>query len=118
MSADPLFQVHDGDAGSALAVRRHAIFREVNEAWRRYPSLVDGAIDVVCECSSIDCVSVLELTPAEYDRVRAVATRFVVHAAHEGEPSAVVVERTDRYQVLEVEGEAAAVASRLDPRRR
>ena len=118
MSAEPLFEVHDGDEGSALAVRRHAIFREVNEAWRRYPALVDGLIDVVCECSSVDCVSALQLTAAEYDRVRAVATRFVVHAAHEAEPSTVVVEETDSYQVLEVRGEAAAVASRLDPRGR
>jgi len=116
MSAEPMFQAPDGDRHMDGAAGRHAIFRELNEAWRRYPSLGDGTIDVVCECSSLDCVSALELTRAEYDRVRAVATRFIVHPAHETEPTALLVEETERYQVVEVVGQAAAMASQLDPR--
>ena len=74
--------------------------------------------DWVCECASRECMQPVRLTIPEYKAVRAVATHFFVLPADEHLSPAVerVVERYDRYWVVDKIGEAAEVSEELDPR--
>ena len=74
--------------------------------------------DWVCECANTGCMKPVRLTIAEYEAVRASSTRFFVLPAEEHLSPAVerVVERHDRYWVVEKIGEAAEVSEELDPR--
>jgi hypothetical protein len=69
-------------------------------------------------CASTGCRKPVRLTIAEYEAVRASSTRFFVLPAEEHLSPAVerVVERYDRYWVVEKIGEAAEVSEELDPR--
>ena len=64
------------------------------------------------------CMKPVRLTIEEYEAVRANSTRFFVLPADEHLSPAVerVVERYDRYWVVEKLGEAAEVSEELDPR--
>ena len=69
----------------------------------------------ICECSRVECVEQLELTLAEYAEVRSDPLRFLVapsgeHVAPEIET---IVERTDRYFVVEKHGLEAEASGRL-----
>jgi len=99
--------------------RNDALFRDANE--RIHDAAIEYDVDPVpfiCECAEPTCHEVIALTLAEYDRVRATPTRFVIAPGHEGvAPHAVeVVERTQVYFVVEKVGRAAEVAAELDPR--
>ncbi len=74
--------------------------------------------DWVCECASTECMKPVRLTFAEYEAVRAEPTRFFVLPDEEHLSLAVerVVERNERYWVVEKIGEAAEVSEQLDPR--
>jgi hypothetical protein len=74
--------------------------------------------DWICECASTECMKPVQLTIAEYETVRAVPTRFFVLPSEEHLSLAVerVVERHERYWVVEKIGEAAEVSEELDPR--
>jgi hypothetical protein len=100
------------------AARNESAFREANERIERRLedlSLEHGSSTFLCECEDETCTEVLRLTLAEYERVREHARRFVVAPGHESGP-AEVVERHDRYVVVEKEGEAGQIAGELDPR--
>lgn len=82
---------------------RGVLVREVNEhiaelsvEWGE-----TGVCSLVCECSDPGCAELLEIEPAEYERVRADGARFVVLAGHQLREGARVVERTDRFLVVE-----------------
>lgn len=95
-----------------------ALFREVNERVRA----LNQAFPVphtswVCECANIGCFARVELTPAEYEHVRAHPARFLIspgegHVAPERER---LVLETDRYWVVELVAEASQVADAHDP---
>ncbi len=55
------------------------------------------------------------MTAAEYDAVRESSTTFVVAPGHELLDFERVVETTDRFYVVEKNGEAARVAVETDP---
>lgn len=98
--------------------RSQVIFREMNE---RIAEL-DGQWGVtelsvfVCECSNQQCTLELEITPAEYEQVRADGARFVVAPGHQLPEVERVVEDEGRYLVVEKFGPAATVARDFDPR--
>ena len=103
-------------------VERHALnqvaFREVNERiagltaeWRQTEMSL-----FICECSNTACAESLEITPAEYERVRADGARFVVLRGHELPEVEHVVDGNDRFVVVEKIGQAATVARDADPR--
>jgi hypothetical protein len=54
---------------------------------------------LVCECSDLACADALEISAAEYGRIRADGSRFVVFPGHE-RPSERVVERNGRFVVV------------------
>ena len=61
--------------------RNEALFRHINE---RLEELNDAfasmtqSFEVVCECGAIDCIDQARLTAAEYERVRADPTLFII----------------------------------------
>ncbi|MFN2490192.1 MAG: hypothetical protein ABR529_10735 [Actinomycetota bacterium] len=89
-----------------------AHFREVNEAVEHsaqhsaaYPR--GDAIGFVCECGSDDCSVPVYLTVDQYESVRADAARFAIVPGHDIPGTEEIVERYERYDVVEKTGWAA-----------
>jgi hypothetical protein len=59
-----------------------------------------GVSLLVCECSDLACADALEISAAEYGRIRADGSRFVVFPGHERPASERVVERNGRFVVV------------------
>ena len=95
-----------------------ARFREVNEAISRgqWPGEGDAVVGFRCECATLGCNLVIELTSPEYERVRAHPRRFVVVPGHEREEAETVVETRPSYVVVEKIDEAGELAAETDPR--
>jgi hypothetical protein len=112
-------------AGSAERQRRvgenEAVFRGVNEGLIESSggySAVTGTFFVVCECGTVDCVRRLEMTPGEYETLRAEATHFVIALGHEEPDIETVVSETHRYAVVrKVAPLSAAIAEKADQRK-
>lgn len=100
------------------AARTEALFRETNEAIERGLWRGDQRDEVRfrCECSQLECHTIIRLTLPEYEYVRDHPRRFVIAAGHETPEAEVVVERHDEYLVVEKVGVSGAEAARLDPR--
>jgi hypothetical protein len=75
-------------------------------------------VQVMCECADVDCERTLNLSIAEYERVRASSVRFPVALGHVYPEVEHVVEENERFAVVQKEGKAAEVSARLDPRKR
>jgi len=107
---------------AARGARSQSVFRDVNERVREINAAFSTAVPLaawICECAVDECTERIELTPAEYDEVRADSTRFAIapsetHVIPEIEA---VVARTARYWVVEKTGAAAQLAASVDPRR-
>jgi hypothetical protein len=98
--------------------RNQVAFREVNERiteltseWRQTEMSL-----FICECSDPECAESLEITPAEYERVRMNGARFIVLGGHELPEVERVVEGNGRFLVVEKIGPAATIARDADPR--
>ena len=94
------------------------MFRQVNERLHVLAGVGETSEPLerfICECEQTDCSLVLELTPGEYRTVRAEGVRFLVapDATHTNPEVETVVERHDRYWVVEKHGEAAREADAL-----
>lgn len=99
--------------------RNQALFREVNERIEQIAEDfgADGQNQLICECGNPDCTQQIELTAAEYERVRAHASRFVVALNHENPETESVVEQNDRFAVVETfAGATSRIARETDPR--
>lgn len=72
---------------------------------------------LICECCDPACAESVEITPEEYEAVRANPTRFVVLKGHQLSAVERVVDGNDRYLVVEKFGGAAEIAEGDDPRR-
>jgi hypothetical protein len=99
--------------------RNEATFRRINEDIGRGRDTEDDVtrIGFVCECGQEDCSRLIELTPAEYQRLRTHPRRFAVVDGHEIVSVERVVERAERYTVVEKLPETARIAEETDPRR-
>jgi hypothetical protein len=97
-------------------------FRKVNEqikpanaatAWFGPPMP-----DWLCECANDDCMTAVQMSVAEYEAVRANSTHFFVAPSTEHLAPGLerIVERHDRYWVVEKIGGAQALVDRLDER--
>jgi hypothetical protein len=103
--------------GKQRVAMNEATFRKVNEGMEvgQDPG---GLLTFICECGRMGCNKLLELTRAEYEGVRANPRRFAILAGHEIEDVEKVVERHDRYLVVEKAGDVEAeVVENTDPRR-
>lgn len=101
--------------------RNESAFRDRNE-WicrenERFAS-DGGTFAIVCECGDAACEAPISLTIAEYEAVRAYATRFAVAHNHEDPESDVVVGEHAGFTVVEkVTAMARRIIRETDPRR-
>jgi hypothetical protein len=99
--------------------QNEALFREVNERIEDVGTALapdDVPMEFLCECDDRDCVEKVSATRAEYEAIRAVATQFFVLPGHEDPDIEHVVRKTERFLVVEKEGQAAHEAGESDPR--
>jgi hypothetical protein len=99
--------------------RNEALFREVNERIEDVQEgfAAQGRTDFLCECGSEDCTQPISLTLAEYEQIRRNPKHFVVLPGHDVVDLERVLERTDRYAVVEkLPGAPAKIALERDPR--
>ena len=94
-----------------------ATFRKVNEGMElgQDPS---GLLTFVCECGRLGCNKLIQLTRVEYENLRTNPRRFAIVDGHEILEAEAIVERHDRYSVVEKTGEPEAeIVEHTDPRR-
>jgi hypothetical protein len=114
--------IHSEQAVRASALEKHTLnqvaFREVNERIAELTGQVsETSVSLfICECSDPACAESLEITPAEYEQVRAASARFVVVPGHQLAEVERVVDGTSRFLVVETVGRAASIARDSDPR--
>jgi hypothetical protein len=93
-------------------------FRDVNEAVEAGRGLrnADELLAFVCECARLGCNQLLSLSVTEYEAVRRNPRQFVIVDGHELPETEDVVERHERYSVVEKRAAGAEVAEQRDPR--
>ncbi|HWE10720.1 MAG TPA: hypothetical protein VG325_15320 [Solirubrobacteraceae bacterium] len=99
--------------------RNEVLYRKVNEAIERglWPGEERDLTRFRCECASMNCNATVEMTPGEYQAVRANPRRFLICEGHDLPGLDVVVERHPAYAVVEKSGAGGAEAEESDPRR-
>lgn len=105
---------------AARLAENEARFRARNESVKEVAFALsgpEGKVAFVCECAHEDCSRAVTLSGAEYERVRAYPTRFVVYPGHEVEEIERCVHANARFCVVEKTVESARrVAEETDPR--
>ena len=104
--------------GDARA-RNEALFREVNERIEDVSTTFvpdEEQMEFLCECDDTACTEKVSATRAEYEAVRAVATRFIVLPGHDDPEVENVALQNERFLVVEKKGGAAQEAQESDPR--
>jgi|SRR6186713_460874 len=98
--------------------RNESLFREVNERIAEVNQTfhVEGRSEFLCECSRDECKEPVSISIDEYEGIRQESTRFFVLDGHEDLSVERVIERNERYIVVEKIGDAADEAEDLDPR--
>jgi hypothetical protein len=94
-----------------------ATFRKVNEGMEigQDPA---GLLTFICECGRLRCDELVQLTRQEYEDVRKHPRRFAILDGHEILEAEKIVERNDRYLVVEKAGDPEAeIVEHTDPRR-
>jgi hypothetical protein len=103
--------------GKQRVAMNEATFRKVNEGMEvgQEPG---GLMTFICECGRLGCTELILLTRAEYEALRADPRRFALLAGHEILDVERVVERHERYLVVEKSGDPAEeIVEHTDPRR-
>jgi hypothetical protein len=97
-----------------------ALFREVNERIEKVSEALQTTSDrlgILCECGDETCTERIEVSIADYERIRAEPTLFFVCTGHEIPDVEDVVEQTPEYDVVRKrEGPPADLARELDER--
>jgi len=111
------------DPAQTRRVENETLFREVNERIEELSIGLAGGNEpdeflggFVCECGSDGCTELLQVRHSEYEAVRGDPRRFLIVAGHEDLDAERVIERHERYWVVQKFGEAAELASEHDPR--
>jgi len=97
-----------------------ALYRAVNEKIESLNAAfgaITETMSVVCECGDANCAEQIEISIADYERIRSDPTFFIIRPGHEILDVEDVVEQNDEFHVVrKVKGEAAELARELDPR--
>jgi AraC-like DNA-binding protein len=96
-----------------------ALFREVNDRIEDVAETfgLDRPLDLVCECGDAGCTDRIPIARDEYEALRADPRMFAVSPGHEAPDVESVVDRRQRYDVVQKrEGEPAGLAEATDPR--
>ena len=104
--------------------RNEALFRDLNDRVSAVVTDLDpnsvaetGAPhEYLCECSNSDCIAQVSLTAEEFQRVRSSPIQFAVLPGHETNEIETVVERADRYLIVQKDAGERAIAVATDPR--
>jgi hypothetical protein len=94
-----------------------ALFREVNERVRELNARLDPLVEYgswACECADPFCLVRIDMTQAEYAELRAQPTHFAItpDAEHFDPGVETIIRQTDRFWIVEKQGEAAEIATR------
>jgi hypothetical protein len=117
----------DLDTTRVRAGKNQSLFREVNERIQelsaRNPSVFEElhssrTILFACECMDETCTEQVTMTIGEYELVRADSNSFFVLAGHDVPDVEEIVREEPAYVVVSKLGVGAAVAEKLDPRKR
>jgi hypothetical protein len=94
------------------------MFRDLNEMVKDTAARAGLTDQIVylCECGDDLCAEEIQLRENEYERVRAVATHFLVRPGHLNPEIEVIIEQHARYWVVEKTDEAGDIAEERDPR--
>lgn len=100
------------------AGKTEALFREVNERIAESAGRFESdEAAFVCECADPACAHRLEVPLADYERVRADGTRFLLAPGHEDDRFERVLRRRGGFNVVQkVSRVVADTVRRLDPR--
>jgi hypothetical protein len=105
------------DARTERIGRNEDLFRKVNdqiEGVNEAFGTITGTMSLLCECGKLECIEQIDLTVDAYRELRADPTRFAVKPGHELPDVERVVERHERYFVVEkADGDAAKLAQDL-----
>lgn len=96
-------------------------FRQINDDLRRDLAKLPEEPEVVafvCECGQAACTAAVELTPSQYEELRAHSRRFVVLTGHEMPAVETVVGHTAGHAVVEKRRESGPLVDATEPRRR
>ncbi len=105
------------DVRAQRAAKNEALFREVNENIKDLTEAQAAeSAAVLCECSDAACTETIDITLAEYETVRRRGERFALIAGHEDPAIERVIDRNERFLLVEKIGPGAEVARDLDPR--
>jgi hypothetical protein len=107
------------DARELRLAQNETIFREINERVRdvaRSHGTDSHVYSFFCECANTDCTLQVELTTADYERVRADGARFFISPGHELPEIERILEQHDGWSLIEKKGDAAVYARDVDPR--
>ena len=106
------------DYEQSRVAENESAFRDVNESIERglWPGEEGRLVPFRCECATLSCDRLVELTPGEYEHVRADPRRFLVSVGHQLPDVESVVEVHERYLVVEKHATAGAVAEARAPR--
>jgi hypothetical protein len=87
------------------AAKNEALWREVNDRIEEIDEtmriLPNDLLELHCECGSSTCGARISITPAEYRHLRSQRDTFAVALDHDEAGIERVVERTDRYLVVD-----------------
>ena len=110
------------EAAKDRIAQNEAFFREINERVqeleRERQDETDPRVrwEFLCECGQATCAEPVRMTRPEYERVRSNAVCFAVLPGHEDPEVGRVVERTDRFLVVEKVPGEQEIARAADPR--
>lgn len=103
--------------GKQRVAMNEATFRKVNEAMEAGQDSA-GLMTFVCECGRLGCSVLIQLEQDEYEAIRENPRRFAIVEGHEIPEAEKIVERNERYIVVEKVGDPVAeVVEHTDPRR-
>lgn len=101
---------------SRQRARNEVFFREVNERIKDVSTRSGGDdLIVLCECGRPECLEQLEITLAEYERVRAHDTWFIVARGHVIPEDEQPLKADGDHVVVEKVGQAAEIAEHEQP---
>jgi len=93
------------DPRQERAAKNEALLRELNErieeVGRGLRTEDDQTLGFRCECGDSDCDAFVSMTEREYEHVRSDNDRFAVVPGHEDEQIERVVERAERYVIVD-----------------
>jgi hypothetical protein len=107
-------------ASTKALAKNEELFRNVNERIEEISASVSRdqrLLEFLCECDRLGCEQKIQMASAEYEQVRAESTHFIVSAGHQDPRVERIISSTDRYVVVEKQGNAAADAEQTDPRK-